>query len=386
MDSQLVWAEVDLDAIGHNTRELRRVTDPGARLMVAVKANGYGHGALEVAHRALQSGADALGVARIDEGIQLRDAGVDAPILIFGYTDTALAEKLIAFDLTQTVFSLETAEVLSRAAVLSGSKIKVHLKVDTGMGRLGLIPDGRQASPSDMGGTKRSLSDVAAIAALSGLELEGIFTHFANADSADKTDADSQVELFLAFLDQLLHAGLEIPLRHAANSAAIIDMPHSHLDMVRAGISIYGLYPSGEVNRDHVHLQPAMALKARIISLKAVPAGFKVGYGGTHEVDKATTIATIPIGYADGLNRRLSSRGQMLVAGHRVPIVGQVCMDLTMLDVGEVPDANLNDDVVVFGRQGDAILHVDEMAALLDTINYEIVSTISPRVPRVYLR
>lgn len=386
MDSQLVWAEVDLDAIGHNTRELRRVTDPGARLMVAVKANGYGHGALEVAHRALQSGADALGVARIDEGIQLRDAGVDAPILIFGYTDTALAEKLIAFDLTQTVFSLETAEVLSRAAVLSGSKIKVHLKVDTGMGRLGLIPDGRQASPSDMGGTKRSLSDVAAIAALSGLELEGIFTHFANADSADKTDADSQFELFLAFLDQLLHAGLEIPLRHAANSAAIIDMPHSHLDMVRAGISIYGLYPSGEVNRDHVHLQPAMALKARIISLKAVPAGFKVGYGGTHEVDKATTIATIPIGYADGLNRRLSSRGQMLVAGHRVPIVGQVCMDLTMLDVGEVPDVNLNDDVVVFGRQGDAILHVDEMAALLDTINYEIVSTISPRVPRVYLR
>lgn len=386
MDSQLVWAEVDLDAIGHNTRELRRVTDPGARLMVAVKANGYGHGALEVAHRALQSGADALGVARIDEGIQLRDAGVDAPILIFGYTDTALAEKLIAFDLTQTVFSLETAEVLSRAAVLSGSKIKVHLKVDTGMGRLGLIPDGRQASPSDMGGTKRSLSDVAAIAALSGLELEGIFTHFANADSADKTDADSQFELFLAFLDQLLHAGLEIPLRHAANSAAIIDMPHSHLDMVRAGISIYGLYPSGEVNRDHVHLQPAMALKARIISLKAVPAGFKVGYGGTHEVEKATTIATIPIGYADGLNRRLSSRGQMLVAGHRVPIVGQVCMDLTMLDVGEVPDANLNDDVVVFGRQGDAILHVDEMAALLDTINYEIVSTISPRVPRVYLR
>lgn len=386
MDSQLVWAEVDLDAIGHNTRELRRVTDPGARLMVAVKANGYGHGALEVAHRALQSGADALGVARIDEGIQLRDAGVDAPILIFGYTDTALAEKLIAFDLTQTVFSLETAEVLSRAAVLSGSKIKVHLKVDTGMGRLGLIPDGRQASPSDMGGTKRSLSDVAAIAALSGLELEGIFTHFANADSADKTDADSQFELFLAFLDQLLHAGLEIPLRHAANSAAIIDMPHSHLDMVRAGISIYGLYPSREVNRDHVHLQPAMALKARIISLKAVPAGFKVGYGGTHEVEKATTIATIPIGYADGLNRRLSSRGQMLVAGHRVPIVGQVCMDLTMLDVGEVPDANLNDDVVVFGRQGDAILHVDEMAALLDTINYEIVSTISPRVPRVYLR
>lgn len=386
MDFQLVWAEVDLDAIGHNTRELRRVTDPGARLMVAVKANGYGHGALEVAHRALQSGADALGVARIDEGIQLRDAGVDAPILIFGYTDTALAEKLIAFDLTQTVFSLETAEVLSRAAVLSGSKIKVHLKVDTGMGRLGLIPDGRQASPSDMGGTKRSLSDVAAIAALSGLELEGIFTHFANADSADKTDADSQFELFLAFLDQLLHAGLEIPLRHAANSAAIIDMPHSHLDMVRAGISIYGLYPSREVNRDHVHLQPAMALKARIISLKAVPAGFKVGYGGTHEVEKATTIATIPIGYADGLNRRLSSRGQMLVAGHRVPIVGQVCMDLTMLDVGEVPDANLNDDVVVFGRQGDAILHVDEMAALLDTINYEIVSTISPRVPRVYLR
>ncbi|MEE8398729.1 MAG: alanine racemase [Desulfobacterales bacterium] len=386
MDSQLVWAEIDLDAIGHNVRELRGVTDPGARLMVVVKANGYGHGAVEVAGRALENGADDLGVSRTDEGMELRDAGFDVPILILGYTNPVLAEKLIAFDLIQTVFSLETAEILSRAAVLSGSKIKVHLKVDTGMGRLGLIPDSQQANLRGMDIAEHAVSEVTAVASLSGLELEGIFTHFASADSSDKTYAGNQLELFLNFLDQLRHTGLEIPLRHAANSAAIIAMPDTHLDMVRAGIAIYGLYPSSEVNRDHVQLQPAMTLKTRIVQLKKVSRGFKISYGSTYETDKPTTIATLPIGYADGLNRRLSSQGKMLVAGCQVPIVGRVCMDLTMLDVGEVPDVGLDDEVVVFGRQGDAVLHVDEIAALLDTINYEIVSTIAHRVPRVYLR
>jgi len=385
LDPQLIWAEIDLDAVGHNVREMRRATDSGSRLMVVVKANGYGHGAVEVAGRALENGADTLGVSRIEEGIELRDAGFDVPTLILGHTDPILADKLIAFDLTQTVFSLETAESLSSAAVLSGSKVKVHLKVDTGMGRLGLAPNGRQASLPGMEKSEHTVSDAAAIAALSGLEVEGIYTHFANADRSDKTHAEDQLELFLKFLDELRLTGVQFPVRHAANSAATIDMPETHLDMVRAGIAIYGLYPSKEVNREHVRLRPVMTLKTRIVQLRKVTEGFKISYGSTYETGKPTTIATLPIGYADGLNRRLSSRGQMLVAGCRAPIVGRVCMDLTMLDVGDLSRVGLMDEVTVFGRQGDAILHVDEMAERLDTINYEIVCALSPRVPRVYL-
>lgn len=384
MNYSLVWAEVDLSAIAHNTGELRRVTDPGARLMVAVKANAYGHGAVKVAQKALKSGAQSLGVARIDEGIQLRKAGLDAPILIFGYTAPDLAEELLAFDLTQTVYSFESADALSRAAALSGKKLKVHFKVDTGMGRLGMIPDSRDARLQGTYITNNAVSEIEKMAKLNGLELEGIFTHFATADYADKTYARNQFELFMDFLDSLRNIGLEIPIRHAANSAAIIGMPETHLDMVRAGISLYGLYPSEEVNRNHVTLKPVMALKTRIIHLKQVPAGFKVSYGITHETEKPTTIATVPIGYADGLDRRLSSRGYMLVHGHRVPIVGRICMDLTMLDVGEVPEVTIEDEVVVFGRQENASITVDEIASKLDTINYEIVSTVAHRIPRLY--
>lgn len=385
MNHPLVWAEVDLSALAHNTGELRRVTDSGARLMVAVKANAYGHGAVKVAERALESGAQSLGVARIDEGIQLRKAGLDAPILIFGYTDPDLAEELLAFDLTQTLYSFESAHAFSRNAVLSGKRLKVHFKVDTGMGRLGMIPDSRDACLPGMSITEKTASDIENIAKLNGLELEGIFTHFAAADHADKTYTGNQFELFMAFLDKLRNIGLEIPIRHAANSAAIIDMPETHLDMVRAGISLYGLYPSEEVSRNHVTLKPVMTLKTRVIHLKQVPAGFKVSYGITHETEKSTTIATVPVGYADGLDRRLSSQGHMLVHGHRAPIVGRVCMDLTMLDVGEVPGVAIEDEVVVFGRQENASITVDEIASRLDTINYEIVSTVAHRVPRLYL-
>ena len=381
-----VWAEIDLRAIAHNVRELRRATHPGARLLIAVKANGYGHGAVEVAKTALQNGADALGVARIEEGIELRDAGISAPILILGYTDPALAGELIAYDLTQTIWSLEMAKQLSLTADSVGGKIRIHLKVDTGMGRLGLLPESSREISPDISATHDVVSEVAAIAELPGLELEGVFTHFPTADSADKAAANSQLSRFIDFIDLLRRAGVEIPLRHAANSAAIIDMPDTHLDMVRAGISVYGLYPAEDVNQDRVVLRPAMTLKTRIAQLKKVPEGFEVSYGSTYITERSTRIATVSIGYADGLSRRLSSRGCMLVGGQRAPIAGRVCMDLTMLDVGDIPDIAVGDEVVVFGRQADAIVTVDEVASLLDTINYEIVSTISDRVPRVYLR
>jgi alanine racemase len=384
LEFPLVWAEVDLEAIAHNVRELRRITDPGADLMAVVKANAYGHGAIEVARKALENGADSLGVARIEEGIELRKAGVKESVLIFGYTPPALARKLIAFDLTQTVWSYPTAQALSHVAVSSNKPIKIHLKVDTGMGRLGLLPDCRRPPVIDQNLMDNAVREVESISSLAGLELEGVYTHFATADSSDKTYTGKQFEIFVGFLNELRRAGMNPPLCHAANSAAIIDMPGTHLDMVRAGIAIYGLYPSDNVNKRRIVLKPAMTLKSKIVHLKKVSSGFKVSYGSTYQTLKPTTIASIPVGYADGFNRGLSSRGHMLVRGRRAPIVGRICMDQTMLDVGYIPDVDLEDEVVIFGNQEDESISVDEIAASLNTINYEIVSALTVRVPIIY--
>jgi alanine racemase len=384
LDLPLIWAEIDLEAIAHNVRELRRITDPGANLMVVVKANAYGHGVVEVTRKALENGANCLGVARIEEGIELRKEGFNEPVLIFGYTHPQLAHKLITFDLTQTVWSYNTAKALSEVAGSSNSQIKVHLKVDTGMGRLGLLPDGFRPPATDQNLISNAIRDVESISSLSGLKLEGVYTHFATADSSDKTYAGRQFEIFVDFLNELRRAGMNPPLCHAANSAAIIDMPETHLDMVRAGIAIYGLYPSDQVNKRRIALKPAMTLKSKIVHLKKVPPGFKVSYGSTYQTSESTTIATIPVGYADGFNRLLSSRGHMLVRRRRAPIVGRVCMDQTMLDVGQIPDVHLEDEVVIFGSQKDESITVDEIAATLNTINYEIVSSLTARIPRIY--
>lgn len=385
MDTSLVRAEIDLKAIAHNVGELRRITHPDALMMAVVKANAYGHGAVEVARCALQNGAQRLGVARIDEAIQLREAGIKAPILIFGYTLPEMAPELLEYNLTQTVYTPAFARALSRTAVSLGGKIKIHLKVDTGMGRLGLLSQNFKPHHSGEIINTKAVDASVAIAGLKGLKLEGIFTHFATADSADKRYAKKQLDLFLDFLSRMRECGVNPAVRHAANSAALINMPQSHLDMVRPGIAIYGLYPSPEVNKKRVSLKPAMALRARVIHVKKVPAGFNISYGITYKTKQATTIATVPVGYADGLNRLLSSRGQMLIHGKRAPIVGRVCMDFTMLDVGGIDSVRVGDEAVIFGPQGNDSITVDEMASSLNTINYEIVSTITARVPRVYL-
>lgn len=386
MDNPLIWAEIDLSAYAHNIKELRRITHPNARLMAVVKANGYGHGAIEVAREALQNGAEWLGVARIDEAIRLRQQSLTAPILIFGYTPPDLAKQLIEFDLTPTVYSSSTAEILSANAQSIGKTIGVHIKVDSGMGRLGLLPDAlvSKKAPTEM--KNEAVREIESIAKLAGLDIEGIFTHFATADSADTSYAKKQLEIFLDFTHQLRQTGLEVPLMHAANSAALLQLPESHLDMVRPGIATFGLWPLEERNEIQAALKPAMALKSRIIHLKSVPAGFNVSYGITYQTQQPTTIATVPVGYADGFSRLLSSRGHMLVHGKKVPIIGRVCMDLTMLDVGTLSNVNLEDEVVLFGQQDNASITADEIAARLNTINYEIVSTITARVPRVYLR
>jgi alanine racemase len=372
-----VWAEIDLSAYRHNIGELKKITAAGARFMAVVKADGYGHGAVEVSRVALESGADCLGVARLEEGLQLRHAGIAAPILIFGYTPPRNARDLIDNDLTQTVFSYSAAEALAGQAERCGRKLRAQIKVDTGMGRLGVLATETSAD--------QRLHEVQSIASLSGLEIEGLYTHFATADSADASYAELQLRRLRELLGALATLGLEIPIKHAANSAALMHLPDSHLDLVRPGIATYGLQPSSQWQRDDLNLEPVLQWKTRIIHLKKVPAGFGVSYGITYKTSEPTTLAIVPVGYADGLNRALSSRGQMLVEGRRVPIVGRVCMDLTILDVGEVPGVSVGDEVVVLGRQGERVLTAEDMAATLDTINYEIVTSISQRVPRIYV-
>jgi alanine racemase len=385
-ETPLIQAEIDLDAVAANTRELRRITRPEARLLVAVKANAYGHGLVAVARQALGSGADALGVARMPEALLLRDAGIDAPVLIFGFTPPSDVETLVRHDLIQTVYAPETAKAYAEGIGKTGGRLKVHLKVDTGMGRLGILPDSRRYVEPGMSVSDHAVREVLAIAGLKELTLEGIFTHFASSDSADKRFAEEQFGTFMAFLDQLKRSGIEFELRHAANSGAVIDMPHTHLDMVRAGVSLYGLYPSDEVDKSRIDLIPVMTLKARIIHLKKVPAGFPVSYGMTHRTPSPTVIATVPVGYADGFNRRLSNRGYMLVRGQKAPIVGRVCMDLTMIDVGHIAGVAVEDEVVILGRQANEAITADDLAGLLGTINYEITSAITARVPRVFLK
>ncbi|MEJ2154294.1 MAG: alanine racemase [Desulfobacteraceae bacterium] len=379
MPHPLIWAEIDLTAIAHNVKELRRLIGDKVQLMVAVKANAYGHGAVEVARAALESGADQLGVARVEEGIALRRAGIEAPILILGYTLTENASYLMEYRLMPTLYSLENARAFSAAAAAAGQSIAFHIKVDSGMGRLGVPCDALQL---DL--VQNPAEEIKAILRLPGLDFQGLCTHFATADHGDKTFANRQFKRFQALVAELEADGVEIPVKHAANSGAIIDMPETHLDMARAGISLYGLNPSDEVDLGRIDLRPALTLKARIIHLKTVPAGTRISYGGTWQPSFATTIATIPVGYGDGYSRRLSNQGQMLVNGKRAPIVGRVCMDLTMLDVGHIENVRMGDEAVLIGRQGEAEISADEIAGLLGTINYEVVTALMARVERVY--
>jgi alanine racemase len=385
MNPNLIWSEIDLNAVSRNVRELRRITSSGSRLMAVVKANGYGHGAIEVAQAALKNGADCLGVARMEEGIQLRDAGITSPILIMGYTPPEHSATVVHQHLTQAVYTFEAAESLSEAAARLHTKAKVHIKVDTGMGRLGLLPDSPRISLLGKHLPGNAQRVIESISRLPHVEIEGVFTHFATADSQDKTYSFQQLERFLEFLEKLKLHGLDFPIRHAANSAALIDLPEAHLDMVRPGISLYGFYPSAEVKKERIALVPAMMLKTRVIHVKMVPAGFHVSYGLTYQTENPTVIATVSAGYADGLNRLLSSQGQMLVRGSRARIIGRICMDLTLLDVGHIPDVGIGDEVVIFGRQGQECIPVEEMAKTLNTIHYEIVTSVASRVERLYL-
>ena len=375
MEYPLVKACINLDAIQKNIQNLKQMTDKNSKFMAVVKADGYGHGAVRVAQKALQSGADWLGVARLNEAVELRNAGINAPILVFGYIHPSQAAIIKDLDLVTTVYGLNMAKALSNEAKLLNKPVKVHLKVDTGMGRVGMV-----IKPAK----KQVLKKIQEIVKLPGIALKGIYTHSAAADSKDRTYTDLQIELFASLLEDLKKNGLELSTCHAANSAGIIEFPRSHFDMVRAGISIYGLYPSCEVDQTKIKLTPAMTLKSIVTAVRDVPKGFYVSYGMTHETQRQTRLASVPIGYADGFSRQFSSNCVMLVKGHRASVVGRVCMDQTMIDVGNIPDVTPGCEVVLIGSQGDETLGADELANRVNTINYEVVSALTARVKKIY--
>jgi alanine racemase len=371
VSSRPVWAEVYLSHILHNMREIRRLVKEPCELMAVVKADGYGHGALPVARMVLQAGASRLAVAIPEEGITLREGGIQSPILVLGSILPEQAQVIISNSLTATVFDLPLAHALSAEARRQGKNVRVHLKVDTGMGRIGLFPH-------DV------LPFVNEVLRLPHLEIEGIYTHFATADSEDQTYANQQLKLFEEVLREIKDAGIKIPLQHAANSAAILNLPESHLDLARPGIILYGINPL-EGRPSSIILKPALSWKAKITYIKQVPMGTGISYGRTHITRESAWIATLPLGYADGLSRAFSNKGEVLIRGQRAPILGRVCMDQCMVDVSHIEGIQLGDEAVLIGSQGRERLSAEEIAKKIGTIGYEVVCNIGKRVPRVYI-
>lgn len=372
------WADINMDAIDHNFRAIRNALKPGVKMCCVVKADAYGHGAPMVAREYQRLGADWFAVSNLEEAIQLRRCAITRPILILGYTPPQNAEELSELNISQTVLSLDYARQLSRYAQEANVTVNIHLKVDTGMSRIGFLYQNPERDES-------SLDEMETAARLPGLAPEGIFTHFAVSDDGDPGEnfTLAQYDCFRKAVEAMEARGLHFAVRHCANSGAVLDYPELQLDMVRPGIILYGMEPSESI-RHPLDLQPAMELKTVISQKKEIPAGATVSYGRTFTASQGTVVATVPIGYADGYPRHFSGKAQMLVRGKRAPIIGRVCMDQLMLDVTDIPGVEEGDVVTVFGRDGDAFLPVDELAALNDTIHYEMVCLVGKRVPRIY--
>lgn len=380
MESYLrrTWAEIDLDAIEQNYELVRAQIKPKTKVCCVVKADAYGHGAERLARTYESLGADWLAVSNLEEAQQIRRAGVSLPILILGYTPPSMAPQLAAGNIAQAVVGPEYAEHLSQAAVKAGVTVRAHIQVDTGMSRVGFF---YQDPVRDAG----SIGLMEHACRLPGLSPEGIFTHFSSADEGGngKDYTLCQYRNFTDAIQKLQERGICFAIRHCANSAAIFDYPETQLDMVRPGIVLYGLMPSGEMRR-RVPLSPALSLKSTIALVKSVPQGTCVSYGRMFTAERPTIIATVPIGYADGYLRRFSEKGCMLVRGRRAKIIGRICMDQLMLDITDIPGAKSGDEVTAIGCDGDETVSADELAALAGTISYEIICGIGARVPRVY--
>ena len=367
-----VYARINLDNIRFNVSAMKALTKPDMKALAVIKADGYGHGSVMLAKH-LDDLVDYYGVATCDEAVELRSADIQKPILIIGYTDCSDFERLLAYNITQAVYDVEECRKLSELAVAQNKTAKVHIKVDTGMSRIGFEV------------SEQGIKEAAKIFELPNIEVEGIFTHYAKADEYDKTFAHTQKERFLTFIHGLEDFGYSIPIKHIDNSAGVMELDDKEFDMVRLGIVTYGLYPSDEVNHD-IEIRPAMSLITHVSHVKTLPAGVGISYGGTYVTTKPTRVATLTVGYADGYPRAQSNIGRVLVHGCYAPILGRVCMDQIMIDVTDIEDVKVRDEVILIGSEGDKCISVEEVAAPAASFNYELVCNVARRVPRVYNR
>lgn len=374
LEGIVTWAEIDLDAVEFNVRAFKRHVGERVEVFAVVKANAYGHGAIPVARAVLEAGATRLAVHRAIEGVELRCAapGVTAPILVMGYTPPSGAAMVVRHNLTPSVMTREFVEAVSAEASRAGKVIPVHVKVDTGMSRYGLMPG-------------EVVDFCRAVSTLPGIRLEGLFTHFATADAASLTHTLWQLETFRRVMAAVESAGIHIPLCHAANSAATMKLTDTHLDAVRPGIALYGMNPSDEWPPTF-EIRPALTLKSRVSRVRVLPPGAGISYGRTFVTDRETPVALVPLGYGDGYHRALSNKGSVLIRGQRAPIRGCVCMDQFVVDITGIKDVQQDDEVVIVGRQGQAEMRAEEVAQLAGTINYEVTTSILPRVARAYRR
>ena len=366
------FAEINLDAIEHNFNELKKCVDKNVKLCAVIKADGYGHGAVEIAH-SLKNRTDYFSVATVDEAIELKNENIDNPILILTYTHYDDYEILIKNNIELTIFTYESAEKLNEIAKDLNMSANIHIAIDTGMSRIGF----------DL--SDNSVNEIKKISELDNIKIKGIFSHYACADMADKTVSIMQTDRFNAFVKKCKNAGITFNIKHFCNSAAISEF-NEHFDMVRMGIALYGLYPSEDIDKSKINLKPAMTFKSHITHIKDVPAGEGISYGHTYKVTETRRIATISAGYADGYPRALSNVGKVLINGHFAPITGRVCMDQFMADITDIPDANVNDEVILFGTDGKNKITAEDIGELSMSFNYEIICGIARRVPRVYIK
>ena len=364
-------AKVDLRAVLSNINEVKKRIEKNTKVMAVIKADGYGHGAT-ILGDFLENEVDYYGVATIEEAIELRESGIKLPILILGYTSPSQYLEIVENDITQTIYNLKMAKEISRVATECGKQAKIHIALDTGMTRIGFDAN------------ETGISAIQEIYNLSNLVVEGLFTHFSTADEMDKSYSKLQMHKYDNFVGLLEEKGIHIPIKHMCNSAGIIEFDHHRFDMVRAGIIIYGLYPSEEVNKNSIKLKPALEWKTHVINVKNVEAGHGVSYGKTYITKSKTKIATLSIGYADGYPRDLSSKGRVLIHGKYAPIIGRICMDQMMVDVTHINNVEIEDEVTLVGKDGDNIISVEELANASESFNYEFVCGIGKRVPRVY--
>jgi alanine racemase len=367
-----VWAEIDLDAIANNMREIRRISE-SKEIIAIIKADGYGHGAIDIAPVLLENGADRIGVAVITEAVELRNSGIEAPMMVLGFTPPTLYERILEHNIEQTIFNYDDAKELSRIATEKNKIVKIHIAIDTGMGRIGFLPN------------EESAQEVYEISKLPNIEIVGLFTHFSSADDLDKAYTHLQIKKYNEFNEKLIDLGVDIPLKHVSNSAGIIDLPIAHYNAVRPGIILYGCYPSEEVMKEKINVKPVMSLKANIIHVKTLGEGEYVSYGRTFRTEKETVIATLPLGYADGYTRLLFGKAKVIVNGKYAPVVGRICMDQCMIDVTHIDGVKIGDEVILIGKdEYNNVITAEDIAKQVGTINYEVVCAVSKRVPRVY--